>query len=314
MNRHRAIGWGWHDLDRDFIYRDFIYLDIDRVQSILAQLRQGLLTEVMSGKTKDLTGKASAEARILAGFLPVGANLSGTYRVSYQSSKVLHDYAFTAALDALKEARLVLEVDDWKRDEVPIPDASFVLVRGTASILDYALLKQIVENEQVISKIFSLDKNRWEAKQGKDKLGTKRDNKTVTVFNLMKHFIDLFLGDVVQIRISRGQLLFVGTINRQFLRESTRDFIFKYGGHPQDGWVMLAQVGQVTAPIDKVQALNQFLASLSATETANFGSATDVMNLIVEAVNKMQELMASVSYPAIAVTPIALYREIRPLN
>jgi hypothetical protein len=33
------------------VFRVFVYLDIDRVQSTIAQLQQGLLYEVMKGKT-----------------------------------------------------------------------------------------------------------------------------------------------------------------------------------------------------------------------------------------------------------------------
>jgi hypothetical protein len=41
------------------MFRDFVYLDLDRVQSILAQLEQGLLTGLMESKGRELGGSAS---------------------------------------------------------------------------------------------------------------------------------------------------------------------------------------------------------------------------------------------------------------
>ena len=58
------------------MFRDFIYLDINRVQSIIAQLQQGLLNEVMEGKTEHTTGRAQVVAHLLAMLLP--ASVSGS--------------------------------------------------------------------------------------------------------------------------------------------------------------------------------------------------------------------------------------------
>ena len=41
------------------MYRDFLYLDTDRLQSIIAQLEKGVLEQILEGKTKTLEGKAS---------------------------------------------------------------------------------------------------------------------------------------------------------------------------------------------------------------------------------------------------------------
>lgn len=78
------------------MFRDFIYLDIDRVQSIIAQLQQGLLNELMEEKTEEVKGKATAAMNLLAMLLPV--SVSGSVEqgrgTSISESMVLHDYAF----------------------------------------------------------------------------------------------------------------------------------------------------------------------------------------------------------------------------
>jgi hypothetical protein len=81
-------------------YRDFIYLDIDRVQSIIAQLEQGLLTDIITGKGKEIVGKGEAAAGILSQFLPVGISIQGRLASDIRQSKVLHDHAYTVALES----------------------------------------------------------------------------------------------------------------------------------------------------------------------------------------------------------------------
>ena len=38
------------------MYRDFIYLDTDRLQSIIAPLQEGLLDQVIEGKIEEYSG------------------------------------------------------------------------------------------------------------------------------------------------------------------------------------------------------------------------------------------------------------------
>jgi hypothetical protein len=47
--------------------RDFLYLDVERVKSIYAQLEKGLVTgkEKIEGKTKEVSGKGGGEINTL---------------------------------------------------------------------------------------------------------------------------------------------------------------------------------------------------------------------------------------------------------
>ena len=75
------------------MFRDFIYLDIDRVQSIFAQLQQGLLNQVLEGKTEQTTGRAQIALNLLYMMLPVSASgsVEQARGTSISESKVLHD-------------------------------------------------------------------------------------------------------------------------------------------------------------------------------------------------------------------------------
>lgn len=293
------------------MYRDFVYLDTGRIQSIIAQLQKGVLEKVMEGKSSELQGKAGISAGVLASFLPIefGGGTSRTHSV--QSSKVLHDYAFTIAFDSLLENNLCLEVDEWNRDTTLIPDAAFILARGSMSILDYALLRKLAENERSLEKLFKSSPNTQQQGQKKS-----YKNKGANVIQQMWTLVDALMSDSLQVRLkSSDDMIFAGTLSREYLRENTQDLIFKYGGRPQKGWVLLAQVCQVTEPSDDMVALSRLMDDFQVNSTQGASrSAMDLINPIVEFLNIFQEAMASVSYPSIAVTPIALYRELESLK
>jgi hypothetical protein len=272
-----------------------------------------MLEKVMEGKTSELQGKAGIAAGVLASFLPVELGGSFSRKHDVQSSKVLHDYAFNMALDSLNENDLCLEVEEWDRKSIPLPDTAFILARGSMSILDYALLKNLAENERTLEKIF---KTPQQSQQHSGQKKPSQPRSKSGVIQQMWTLVDAFMGDSLQVRLKcSGDIIFAGTLSREFLRESTRDLIFKYGGKPQEGWSMLAQVCQVTEPSNKLGTLSRLMQDFPGVAGQDsIGTTTDVINPIVEMLNAFQEAMASVSYPAIAVTPIALYRELESLR
>lgn len=293
------------------MFRDFVYLDTERVQSIIAQLEKGVLDKVMEGKGSELEGTAGAAAGVLASFLPIGLGGTISKKHDIQTSKVLHDYAFNVALEALKRDGLCLEVENWERKEMPLPDAAFILVRGSLSILDYGLLKALAENEKAINRLTTSNKP-----QPKPHTAQTKGNKPQTeVFKQMWTLADAFMGDTVQVRLRfSADIIFAGPISREFLRENIRDLILKYGGEPRDGWTMLAQVAQVTSPSDQSNSLLGLNESMAKFDPNNLRSLADFFNPLVEVLNMFQEVMASISYPAIAVTPIAIYRELESMK
>ncbi len=140
------------------MYRDFTYLDTDRIQSIIAQLQEGVLTSVMTGKARELTGKAGIAAGILSSLLPISLEGTASRTASTQSSKILHDYAFNIALEALEDNDLLLKDDELGQDGTFVVDSAFILVHGDVSILDYNILQKMTEDEEML-KMFGMDTN-----------------------------------------------------------------------------------------------------------------------------------------------------------
>ena len=130
------------------MYRDFIYLDTDRIQSIISQLNEGLLTEIMSGKNTEM----SAKVGFLSQLIPVSASINAKRVSDIKENKVLHDYSFNLALESLKEESLLLDVNEFNREEFPVPDSAFISVSGTMKMLDYNTIRHLAENEKKLIK------------------------------------------------------------------------------------------------------------------------------------------------------------------
>jgi hypothetical protein len=274
------------------MFRDFIYLDIDRVQSILAQLQQGLLNEVLEGKTEQTTGRAQIALNLLYMMLPVSASgsVEQARGTSISESKVLHDYAFEQARFTLESEGLLVERDDLDWDEVP--ETGFVLVRGSARISDYRTLEKIAANFDKVDKVFS-------TKTGKQPGMGKQMKEMNTV-------IDTFFKDTIRVNITNAQRCeFVGPLAREHLREDIRDLIYKYSSAPPGEWVMLANIARVPDPDDSEEE-----AIIERLGEVREGSVARQMGQAMGMLNAFQELLGWVSYPEVAVSPIAVYREI----
>ncbi len=321
--------------NRDVAYRDFIYLDIDRLQSILAQLEQGLLTDLIAGRSKEVGGTANIAAGLLSQFLPLTVSAGGKISSDVRESKVLHDYAFTVALNSLRDRSLLLEATEFERDEFPVPENAFVLIHGSIQITDYEALRRLMKNWSVFERMSSKsDGNAGGNRSNSDdqpesglnrrqRRALKRlgefelspssqkgsENRSRDSTSNIEDLIEVFYGDMVQSIVTNiGGVRFVGVLNRDHLREDIRDLIFKYGSRPQGEWTILAQVTRIPEPEEAVtdpEVLSTVLDTTSFPITSVFGAFGQMLSVV----NLFQEFMGSVNYPDVAVSPIALYRE-----
>ncbi|MFB5165871.1 hypothetical protein V2P11_08635 [Parageobacillus toebii] len=178
------------------MYRDFIYLDIDKIQSIIAQLNEGLLTEIMNGKQNQRD--FSAKAGLLSQLIPITPILGLKTTTDMKQNKVLHDYSYNVALESLKEQNLILDVSKSSRQEYPIPESAFILVKGITKLIDYHTMRNLAENEKRIDKLFKTSQGNREQRRQANKGNNSK------AFNEMKDFIDIFIGDAIQISITNS--------------------------------------------------------------------------------------------------------------
>jgi hypothetical protein len=294
------------------MYREFIYLDTDRIQSIIAQLQEGLLTEIMSGKQKELSGKAGIAKGVLAQFLPFDAEAQGKYGTDIKHSKVLHDYAFNLTLDSLTEKDLLIDnVDKFSREEFPVPEAAFVLTKGQPRLYDISILTRIWERK------WKLDKDSKAGKSKHTERGSTRRMEDEFTSNQARALFETFYGDAIIISQTNARnVTFEGLILRQHLREDIRSVIFKYGATPHGEWSMLAQVGNI--PERKETYVNDENARLSdSVDEISFEKRNNWLEVVTELIgrsNEFQQQMGTVVFPKISISPIAIYREVPSLH
>ena len=286
---------------RSIVFRDFIYMDINRVQSIIAQLQQGLLNEVLEGKTNQTTGKMQMATNLLAMLLPfsVSGSVEHSRASSLSESRVLHDYAFEVARLSLEEGGFLLERDELDWDE--IPESSFVLVRGAAQILDYGMLQRIAENYNRLDDFFNSEDSQNQKKK------RYKENEQFMASSVL---FETFFKDSIRVEIINEQgCSFVGSLEREHLREDIQALIYKHGSKPKGEWAMLAEIIRIPQPDeDPEKVLKE--AMTSQPEKMGGSSASNLIDQVVTVFNGFQELMGSVSYPNVAVSPVAVYREI----
>jgi hypothetical protein len=248
----------------------------------------------MEEKTEEVKGRATAAVNLLAMMLP--ASISGSVEqgrgTSISESRVLHDYVFEQARLTLEDAGLLVEEDDLARDDVP--ETGFVLVRGRALITDYRTLQKIAANFDKVDKVFP-------SKQGKQ----PGMGKTMKEMNTV---IEAFFKDSIRVKITNAQDCgFVGPLAREHLREDIRDLIYKYSSAPEGEWVMLADIGRVPSPEDSEEE-----DIMEGLEEVGGDSMSSQVSSTIGMLNGFQELFGMVSYPDVAVSPVAIYREITP--
>lgn len=300
------------------VFRDFIYLDTERVQSIIAQLQHGLLSEVIEGNVEESSKNAKGTLSLLSMFLPFSASVSAGKKETenVQESKILHDYAYNLALNSLEEQGFLLRADELSLANTSATEDAFILVKGNAKIFDYGTFKNLADHERDLNKLFSSDEpsgNR-EQRRNQSKGNKKSRNQNDSIFGEIKVLVDAFFADSIQAQITNSQNVgFVGPLARDYLREDIGDLIFKYGSKPQGEWSMLAQIGRVpTLPGIAAQQLQEAIEETEETSPEEIETASNVLNEVLDVMNSFQEMMGSAAYPDFSVSPIAIYREIQP--
>lgn len=301
------------------LFRDFIYMDTERLKSIVAQLNQGLI-ESASNTTTDTNGvKANAGVEFLK-ILKAGTEGSLLFQNQATENHTMHDYLYNLAEASLKVENLLTDIPkDLKADDVLNPtldrsklsSTSFILVRGKTIINDFTYMKKFLDNFDNILK--SIITGEQSSKKEFEKMSQKERNRLVSErvneYNLpkdvkmaVKTFLDNFYKDRIVIKnipfVSTPNFRFVGTLNQLYLRESIENIIYKYGTAPQEDWFMFAQIASIPT-----NEKNEVDISL---EHNNLESS---MQGVFDALRDVEKAGLSISFPEIAVTPIAIYRQ-----
>jgi hypothetical protein len=117
----------------DIVLKDFIYLDIDRVRSFVAQLYRGVPEEFEERKGEEKTAKGEAGAKIV-GLVNIGIGGDILYQKGATETRSAHHYLYDLFEQKLLESDRLLkidqdfEIDKWALDT--FEDGTPVLVKG----------------------------------------------------------------------------------------------------------------------------------------------------------------------------------------
>ncbi len=295
------------------LIRDFIYLDVERVRSFVAQASGGLTSE----RTRQAQHQAGGEAQIV-GRLPLIAQASGSgdyhYSRSHSETKSLHDHIFEEFYTSLDEVKKLIDLSGiyetaWV--EALFKDSSFILVKGLLKIVDYQSLTTTMQGlPALLETISGLSGLASEANaQGNtnplsqsEELQKLKTQLPILPIKEFINFVNQIYGDLVRIKVfpfqNSPEKLFVGTADRALFRYSPNALVNLYGSVIDARWVSVLQVNKGTF----------HMPGQMISKTGN--EMEDKLEELADILASLSDMTQGVKFPAVAVTPIAIFREI----
>jgi hypothetical protein len=300
--------------------RDFIYLDIERVRSFSAQLFGGLPSERTTLGEHEIGGEGSA-----TGKLPLFVEASGAvnyhYLRSQSETRSLHDHLFNEFF-----ARLVSEdkiqnlgaVPQGKWQESLFKDGAFMSVTCPIKIVDYkanvALLETLPDMQSLVGKAagFSSSANQQrmqaadlrKARSPQQMKGSEQElfQKMRPQIKAMSSLMAQLYGDFIRLKIfpyqGNFEKILVGSTDRTAFRYPPAALTTPYGAIIDAGWVCVVQVNRGTTHV------------AGAVVSSSGNQMEDSFEQLVDQFTALSSLTQGITFPAVAVTPIAIYRTI----
>lgn len=299
--------------------RDFIYLDVERVRSLLSQLGKGLPTEWQEaiGQTQSNQLRGGAKALIAE----LGGASDFTVNEETRETKTYHDYVYNLTERHLLDQNMIIRFPDDSTgaallDKVTrsgLSSVAFVLARGQALISDYGRMRTMLANFGELRRLrhtatyegriaeAESEEEREQLVGARDLLIAKAqpDPQQLADFYLM---LDVFHKDRLAISILPYRDVpgarVVGPLSKEMLRESLEDIRFKFGSAPAAPWTVFGQIAAIPQADETTKGFSETLPA----------SFERTLNLLSDSLRIMDDEMR-VGYPGIAITPIAIYRE-----
>lgn len=292
--------------------RDFIYLDEERLKSIIAQTDEGIVDSFL-----EVTSDSHESSKGLGLKIPFLEGEAGKKYITENQSthtKTLHDCIYNKVEKIIIDHSLLKSIpgENTPYDERSrLNDTDFVLIRGNIAINSFGNLYSSLQSMFEMADLTGMFSS-----SGKGK-GPSQKRELKKLLDLMKKYVESFHQDsiVIQARpyASNPQIAFAGMLDPTYLREGMTDIIFKYGTKPKTPWQILARICAIPERdgITMEEMLSNILISDGNEKTpvsseeqlgALFERAFDFTRVIDETFG------LSVKYPQISITPIAIYR------
>lgn len=297
--------------------KDFIYLDIDRVRSFVAQLYQGVPEAFEERKGTEKTGKGEAGVEI-PGLVKLGIGGDILYQKSATETRSTHHYLYSLFEQKLIELDRLLKVDQTfevgKWTPTSFEDGTFVLVHGKVQIVDY---RSVVTAFQMIPRIaeiaLTFQKQTLRQQLQSGKISQSQYDKQVGstgVPALNKKDVQQIseMVDKLYSGISRVKAFpFASDDQHRFVANTTHEYFSTVPFNP------LMSSGLLSAANWYVMGLVNSASSYPSIPSPRWteGMVQNVEDSLEQVVFAMQEISKftlSIEFPAISIVPIAIYR------
>jgi len=297
--------------------RDFLYLDIERIKSIFAQLEEGLVTgrERVAGTAKEFSGKGGGGIPAL---LSLAAEGKFIWENEERETKTLHDYMYQHVESKMRDSNMVIAIDDstlspeaYKSGGLHslLNENSFLLIHGKIQLDDYGYLKGILQDFNDLTR-FIAQCSKSQPTEELSKAQRKQEKPFGDWFvNGLKKFFDTFYKERCMITIhpheSIPEVYFTGHLIKTFIRDGLESVIFRYGTSPQIPWNVFAQIAYIPSENESIQ---NDISLPEGTLSQKGQSLDEAFRGTFNAFREIEKIATGVSYPVISIIPIAIYR------
>jgi len=293
-------------MPHEILLRDFIYLDIERVRSFVAQVTGGLTSELGTRDEEKTANKAELQGGLPAGILKSTGGVDYHYVRTQSETKSLHDAIFQEFHRAVLEAGHLIDLtalteEDWAEDR--FTDGAFLVTRGALKIIDYESAARALESlpriEAAVARLSSLG----QAQAGKPKNQRARQGQMAQLpLKDITSVLGQFYGDIIRLKVfpipSAPDRVLVGTADRSMFRHPPGLLANTYGMVIDAGWSCVLQVNR---------GVNYPLGGLSS---ATGNQVEDGLEQMIDALVGINMIAQGIQFPAVAVTPVAIFRTV----
>lgn len=304
--------------------REFFYVDVDRVRSLLAQIQGGLIDAMKSETSRLFTSPST-----------VAGPQSRTDRV--EEARSLQELLFVAFEDSAEEAGwisdlgpLVKDAQEWSSGRVHemLQEGQLIRLTCDVQILDGGLFgERLKRMESMVDAIVKLTsgaipgnasaRQRSEATQAAKRAAM--GGMSSAELEAFAGFVNAFVGDSIAIRFmpcgaENAEYGFSGALlgRREYIQEE-REHLFSRYGNAAGSWHCLLQVAAI--PTSEHGAPNAVAAPLAPPGPGMTGAG--ISRVAMEALAsslmaKMEEIgiVEGPRWPSVSVTPLGVYREV----
>lgn len=293
--------------------REFIYMDIERVRSLYAQMEEGVVETATteSGAEQKLSGDVSGG---IPGVLK--GRSSGSAQRSQRSSQTItmHDHMFNIVETKLSEASNFVDLasvyssKNWSRTEFAsnTPSTAFIKVKGATRLNDFQQMETILADfHELMDAATSMqlaDSNLTSKQKAEMRRKSKQDLPAKDVLKKLSRLIHLLYGESLMLKIwpfdGVSDCVFTSLLNKDCLRDPISDLTFKYGPAPQEAWTCIGRLAKITQQAETLKP-------------RKIAGQEDLPRAIEDVFDALRGVFnfGTVKFPEISMTPLAVYRD-----